>query len=76
MLIKYLKIPISRLYSLTGIYTVSMLWFNVIDDNIETSNELFEIEEGKSKFQIVINIVKDLPKIYTNIKTTVLVSGL
>lgn len=76
MLIKYLKIPISRLYSLTGIYTVFMLWFNVIDDNIETSNELFEIEEGKIKFQIVINIVKDLPKIYTNIKTTVLDSGL
>lgn len=56
LLIKYLKFPISRLYSLTCIYTVSMLWFNVIDCNIETSNELFEIGEGKIKFHSALNI--------------------
>ena len=47
--------PLKYLLIIAGAYALLMIWFNIIDANIETSNELFQIEKEQSKLQSFIN---------------------
>jgi len=47
--------PLRYLIIVAGLYAILMIWFNILDANIETSNELFQNEEEQTKLQSFIN---------------------
>jgi len=48
--------PLKYLLIIAGLYALLMIWLNVIDANIEISNELFQMEEEETKLQSFLNL--------------------